>query len=118
MTPRFRVILLWEGDEDATGQPMAGIIRNTIAVVVSQNRGLRLWRGENIAVDTTSQKSLLTLLDGIRAHIRAFQWPSEVSDEKFLYLGKSPEVTPDGLPLDAYRMRFRLHTSLPWITQS
>jgi|GEM_PF-1368595 len=112
-TPRFRIVILWEGDEDATGQPLAAIVRTTVAVVVSQNRGLRLYKGESVMKDTESQTSLLTHLDAIRALVRAYRFPPETSDESFLYLGCAPEVTPEGFPLDAYRMRFRLHNSLP-----
>ena len=109
----FRVIILWEGDEDATGQPLAGIVNNTIAVIVSHNRGLRMWKGENLHKDYGDQPALLTRLADLRAQIRAYEWPEDLTDSHLLYLGTQPETTPEGLPLDAYRMRFRLTTVIP-----
>lgn len=108
----WRVILLWEGDDDATGQPLAGIVRHTISIVISHNRGLRVWNGENLHRDTAAQPSLLTRLAEIRALVLRFRFPAEITDETLLYLGTQPEVTPEGLPLDAYRMRFQLHAAI------
>lgn len=108
----FRVILLWEGDQDATGQPLAGIVRHTIAVIISANRGLRVWNGENLHRDTAAGPSLLTRLAEIRTLILRFRFPPGFSDETLLYIGTEPETTPEGLPLDAYRMRFQLHASI------
>jgi hypothetical protein len=111
--PSYRVVLLWEGDEDATGQPLAGIVNNTIAVIVSHNRGLRLWRGESVYKDTAARKSLLTIVSNTRARLRSCDFPPDVTTQRLLYLGCTAEITPDGLPLDAYRLRFRLTTTLP-----
>jgi hypothetical protein len=110
---QFRLILMWEGDEDATGQPLAGIVNNTVAAIVSHNRGIPVWRGESVYKDTPARKSLLTLVSDIRSRIRALAFPGDVTNERFLYLGATAETTPDGLPLDAYRLRFRLTTALP-----
>lgn len=108
----FRVVLLWEGDTDATGQPLAGIVAHAIAVVISNNRGLRVWNGENLHRDTVAGPSLLTRLSEIRTLLLRYRFPEGVTDECLLYLGTQPEVTPEGLPLDAYRMRFRLNASI------
>ncbi len=56
--------------------------------------------------------SLLTRLSEIRTLLLRYRFPEGVTDECLLYLGTQPEVTPEGLPLDAYRMRFRLNASI------
>jgi hypothetical protein len=108
----FRVVILWEGDADATGQPLAGIVEHTLAIVISHNRGLRVWNGENLHRDTSAGPSLLTRLTEIRTLLLRYRFPEDITDCTLLYLGSQPEVTPEGLPLDAYRMRFRLHASI------
>lgn len=108
----FRVVILWEGDEDATGQPLAGIVAHTVAIVVSHNRGLRVWNGESLHRDTAAGPSLLTRLTEVRTLLLRYQFPEGVSSQNLLYLGTQPEITPEGLPLDAYRLRFRITASI------
>jgi hypothetical protein len=114
---KFRTILTWAGDEDSTGYAIAGIVHTFIEVVVSSNRGMRIWKGENLHTDYgpegNRQVALVTRVDEVRKRLRAYQFPAEVSDEQLMYLGCRPEVTPEGWPLDAYRLRFRLTTALP-----
>jgi len=112
----FRVILLWEGDADITNQPSAGIVHTTIAVIVSQNRGLRVWKGENVmapyGTGPNALPALIDLLDLVRTTIRGMTMAADQTSTWWLYLGAQPETTPDGLPLDAYRMRFRISNSI------
>lgn len=109
----FRVVILWEGDEDATGQPLVGIVNNNISLIVSANRGLRIWNGENLHKPYGDQPALLDLLTELRIMVRDQVWPDVVSEGAMLYLGADPEITPEGYPLDAYRLRFRLTTVIP-----
>jgi hypothetical protein len=113
--PGFNILLLWEGDEDFLDQPLAGIVRHNISVVVSSNRGLRMWKGENLHRPGPGQPALLDRVDQVRQRIRALRLEDEVTDQIFLYKGCEPESTPDGLPLDAYRLRFQIHAAIPHI---
>jgi hypothetical protein len=115
--PGLQIVLIWEGDEDFLNIPEAGIIRHRLAVVVSMNRGLRLWRGENLATAYGNQPALLERVDEVRQRCRLLRFPPEVTDQILLYKGADPEVTPDGLPLDAYRLRFHLTAALPHLQQ-
>lgn len=109
----FRVILLWERDEDASAQqPCVGIVNTTIAVVVSQNRGLRAWKGDNLYNAYGSLPALTDLVDLVRTAIRATIMPEGQTSSWWLYLGCEPETTPQGLPLDAYRLRFRITNAI------
>ncbi|MCX6908055.1 MAG: hypothetical protein NTY01_08435 [Verrucomicrobia bacterium] len=109
----LRVILHWEGDDDAGSHESAGIVENTIKVVLSHNRGLLAAPGANLTEGRAGQKPLYELLSDLRSALRAIEWPDRIASKRLFYKGSKSVIAPDGLPLDAREMTLTLHTTLP-----
>jgi len=111
----FRVILLWEGDDDQPqGGTSYGITENRIEVTLSGNRGLSLKPGDNLHRDSPDGRpALVTLLASLRREIRSIRFADDGSSSAALeYRGSAPVVTPEGVRLDAYTLRFAITTDI------
>ena len=110
----FRVILHWAGDSPMGDDGAEdGVVLAHVELILSHNVGLTLVKGANLITARAGQQPLYELVSQVRAHLRAIEWPDEVSFGSFFYRGCESVFTPDGVPLDAYKLRFDLLHSLP-----
>jgi len=108
------LIVQWDGDEtedpelsedDATTGPA----RNNNNIIVGQGLGLDLKRDWRLIAGRGTRKSVLQRLDETRAFALSILYPAdETSLRRLRYRGCEPMVTPDGIPLAAYRLKFSL----------
>lgn len=108
----FRVVLSFTGDDDQTGQELAGIVTNTFDFWLIKAKGLQLKPGENLI---NGDPPFLQLLTDLRARIRSMVFPAGVTNERFLYKGCKqfePELAAQ-LPTVGYKLTFELIASVP-----
>jgi hypothetical protein len=108
----FRVILHWAGDKNPSEILQMAIARNDIEVIFSYNLGLTGKPDLALITGSTARPALLALLDDLRALILSIQYPDEETLVYCVYAGTEPFITPDGIPLAAYRMRFQLDSGI------
>ena len=108
-----RIVILWEGEADATGgQRPGGIVTHTVALIISMNRGLPIWSGQVVSGAAADTPSILERLAELRTAMLSIAFPGGSTSQRFFYLGADSETTPEGLPLDAYRLRFSLKAKI------
>lgn len=105
----FRVILHWAGDRNAADDIDDGIDNHTVEVIVSKNRGLAAKRGDHL-VEPRAGVALLVLVGQVKAKIKGSfaLWEQEITQGEIEYRGCEPVTTPEGVPLDAYRLSWSL----------
>ena len=104
----FQVILHWGGDSDVgelPGEPMA---ENIIEVIVGYSLGLQAKPDVALIKNQATRSSLLKHVNDVRARVLAYVFPAEETGESLQYAGCEPLVTPDGIPLAAYKFRAKL----------
>ncbi len=116
VTPQgFLVILEWLGEETTAeiNQAYIGVMRQEIGIYVAHQPGLPLKQGEGLWL-TPGGKTLLERCNAIRDRIREIRLPDlQETTREFDYRGARQVLTPDGLPLRAFRLEFHLHNALP-----
>jgi hypothetical protein len=104
-------IVWWGGDEETSGTN--GLARNQLNVVLARNRGLTENPTEHLTdAGPAGSRPLFELVDGLRSHLLACEWPTDITDGLF-YRGCEPFVSPEGAPLDAYQISFALAAEMP-----
>ena len=111
----WRVVLAWAGEEDQTGQPLAGIMTNTIEVWIIKAKGLKLEPGAHLL---RGPGAFLAILSQVRAFVRAHEWPDEITDTRVLYQGCRPMEPELVLALNTagYKLTFTLTSAIPVYT--
>jgi hypothetical protein len=108
-----RVILLWKGDDDLSQGTPIGIVDNHLEITISHNRGLKVRSGQSLYQSSATRPSLIALLDSLRARLRSLGFmEDDGSISPMEYKGCDPVVTPEGLRLDAYTLRFQVTGAL------
>lgn len=114
----FRVVAAWEGDEDQTGEPEAGIVDNAFSIWVIKAKGLRLQAGAHLVkASTAGDPPFLRLLSDVRARVRSLAFPEGVTYGRLLYKGSKPFPSPElayELPTVGFTLRFTLTSSIPF----
>lgn len=108
-------ILEWLGEESLAedNQPYIGIVRFEMGVYVAVNPGRPGEPGAGLWLSETG-RTLLDRIEQVRARIREITLEAdETQSREFDYRACRQVLTPDGLPLSAYRMEFSLVHSLP-----
>jgi hypothetical protein len=108
----FRVILHWAGDSNLSDVLGANISQNNIEVIFSYNLGLMVKPDGALITGTSARPALYHLLDDLRAQVMSLAYPDGQTLVYCSYAGTEPFITPDGLPLAAYRMRFHLESAI------
>jgi hypothetical protein len=111
-----RVILAFAGDTGMGDQPQIPLAKATIEVVLSYNLGLTAKPDEALITARGDRPSLLALVHDVRMRVLGIRFPDEITDVHIAYGGCEPVVTPDGVPLAAYRMQFSLGYALGDVT--
>lgn len=108
---KFRVILMWQGDEPAGQEPTSGIVESRFVVTVSSNRGLPAIQGGNLSAPPTGGVSLMDWVNDVRCLLRALNISDTGTSHKLRY-GGSAAVEYEGARLDAYELRFSIFAAL------
>ena len=107
-----RVVLAWAGDEDQTGQALAGICDQKFEVWIFKARGLPISAG---AALVSGAYPFLKFVSDCRAQIRKIAFPTDWTNEQILYKG-SDQFEPSlavALPTAGYKLRFELTAAIP-----
>jgi hypothetical protein len=111
----FRVILHWAGEQEVGGQPQLPIVQHRIEAILSYNLGLTAT--PDLALlskgPANDRPALLDLVEELRRRIASYNFPDGETDVFMAYVGCDPFVTPDGVPLAAYKLTFTLTAGLP-----
>lgn len=108
----FLCIMEWLGEENPDEQGYIGVMSQEIGIYVSINPGLPSQRGKALWT-SPGGKTLLEHINRIRDRVREIRLPDdEETDREFNYRECRQVVTPDGIPLRAYRLLFRMHNAI------
>lgn len=108
----FLCVLEWLGEENPDEHGFIGIMNQEIAIYTAINPGLPAQRGTSLWA-SPGGKTLLEHINRIRDRVREIRLPDdEDTDREFNYRECRQVVTPDGIPLRAYRLLFRLHNAI------
>lgn len=111
----FLCILEWLGEDNPSdaNQAYIGIMRQEIGIYIAIHPGLPLRRGESLWLSADG-RTLLERTAQVRDRIRQIRLEDDQgSTREFDYRGSRQVLTPDGLPLRAYRLEFHIHNALP-----
>lgn len=113
---RFRVILAWDGEDQAGISARSGVVNHKFRIVVSHNRGLSILRGENRTVARGEDKPLMELANLVRDRARSIALPNNETGRVLEYKGCEPiraefEGGRAGM-LDAYELKFELKAAI------
>jgi hypothetical protein len=103
----FLLVLGDDGDEAQVGEDDL-VVDLQFSVAVAFNLGLKAEPGEALVEDRGDRPSLVALCDAVRERVMGLLLPPEETSRQAAYRGREPITTPDGVPLAAYRLRFRL----------
>lgn len=110
---RWRVILHWAGDRADTPGFDTGIVEHELHLVVGLSVGLSLRPGHALVVDRAGEPPVLERFFEIRQRAREARWQDDgQTEQRLIYERSEPLVTPDGIPLAAYRAIFKFAASL------
>lgn len=106
----WRAVLLWEGDDNQSDNPLAGcFVKNRFSIGITCQKGLTINPQESLFKNRPGgAPSLLKLLSLVRLRVRQLVFPEDVTERYVRYAGADPVVLPDGTPLAGYRLRFEL----------
>jgi len=108
----FLCILEWLGEEAQDPENDLGIARQEIALYLAINPGLAIKKGEVLWLSENG-KTLLERCNQIRDRVRQIRLrDDEENDRTFTYRECRQVVTPDGIPLRAYRLLFNIDNAL------
>lgn len=112
----FLVILEWAGEESKTQDEQAlGVTKTEIGIYVAANPGLPVQPGSNLWLSKDGT-TLLDRVEAIRERVRSIELIEDGSTTReFDYQGARQVLTPDGLPLRAFRLEFTLTHCLPGV---
>jgi hypothetical protein len=111
----FLCIMEWLGEASTSeeGQPYVGVVRNEVGIYLAINPGLPIKRGQALWLSDTGH-TLLERCNQIRDRVREIVLPdNEDTSREFDYRECRQVVTPDGIPLRAYRLAFGIFNSIP-----
>jgi hypothetical protein len=104
----YRVVLHWAGDENISELPFVPLLLHRLEVIFGYNLGLTARPDLALIQSVGSRPPLFEQLDNLRTTLLDLQFSSEQTGAYLEYQRCEPMVTPDGVPLAAYRMSFGL----------
>ena len=112
-TPGLRLVVHWVGD-DPLGEQMeqAPLVTNTLEIILGLNLGLTATPDKALVSGSPTRPALYQLISDLRVVVLAVEFPSEATASYLAYAGCKPMVTPEGVPLAAYALRFTLDTAI------
>jgi hypothetical protein len=109
------VIFHWSGADALGGEEVEGLTLATqkLEVFLSFNLGLTAQPSAALTQGTDARPSLLKLVGLLQRRIRSMDFRGETDVRRFFrWSGTEPVVTPDGIPLAAYKLKFELDTDV------
>ena len=103
------VVTLWEGDQPQAQAHRALVVTHEVSVSVTKPMHPRARAAGRSDAETTGSAPLLSLVAAVRSRILDAEVEGVAS--AFTYGGCAPLVAPNGIPLDGYRLTFRLRAS-------
>ena len=108
----FLCIMEWLGEENPDEHGFIGVMNQEIGIYVAINAGLTLERGKALWA-SPGGKTLIEHINRIRDRVREIRFSDDEENEReFNYREARQVVTPDGIPLRAYRLLFRMHNAI------
>ena len=107
-TQNYVLVLNWAGDEQINDIPIIPLLRHNLEIVFGYNLGLTARPDLALIKPIGNRPSLYQALDDIRALLLSVQFGTNQTGMYLEYKGTEPVVTPDGIPLAAYRLAFGL----------
>lgn len=110
----FLCIMEWLGEASISpeDQPYVGGVRNEVGIYLAINPGLPIKKGQALWLSDTGY-SLLDRCNQIRDRVRSIRLPNnDDTSREFDYRECRQVVTPDGIPLRAYRLAFGIINAL------
>jgi hypothetical protein len=102
----------WAGDTNISDLDELTLSDNDLQVILSYNLGLLARRDLALITGTTARPPLYDLVDELRSYLLSLRYPEIQTGSYLVYAGSEPVVTPDGVPLAAHRLRFKLKTDV------
>ena len=106
-TPGLRLVVHWAGD-DPLGEQMAHVLE----IVLGLNLGLTATPDKALVSGSAGRPALYQLISDLRVAVLAVEFPSLATESYLEYAGTKPLVTPEGVPLAAYTLRFTLDAAI------
>jgi hypothetical protein len=108
----FRVVLHWAGDQNISDHDALPLSENTLEAILSYNLGLTARPDLALIEGPQDHPSVLDQVDALRSFILGVQYPTGQTGTYAVYAGTKPFVTPDGIPLAAYVLTFKLKAAV------
>ena len=107
------LVLHWAGEDQLGDQEQAPLATQKIDVILACNLGPEIEKGSGLVKDTPQRQALLALVASLRDEILSLTCPDEETGTYFAYAGAEGVTTPEGIPLAAWKLSFRLDIALP-----
>jgi hypothetical protein len=108
----YRLVVHWAGDDNISDIDQLPLVEHTLEIVLSYNLGLTRTPDQGLVASSTSRPPLYDVLDSLRSFVLAVQYPTEQTGSYAVYAGAKPFITPDGIPLAAYVLTFKLKAAV------
>ena len=104
----FRLIVHWAGDDNISDVMEIPLVDHKLEVIFSYNLGLTAKPDLALVHAQQNRPALYELLDDVRTEVLGLAFPDEQTAIYAQYTGTEAVITPDAIPLAAYRLRFHL----------
>lgn len=108
----FRVVLHASEDDNISDIDQLSLADNLIEVILSYNLGLTARPDLALISGQQNRPPLLDHITALRSFILSLRFPTEQTGSYAVYRGRRPYVTPDGIPLAAYTLTFKLQSAV------
>ena len=104
----FRLVAHWAGDDNVSQHFGLPLVDHKLEVIFSYNLGLTVKPDLALITGSQTRPALYALVDLVRALVLGLAFPDGETGTYAEYTGTETVVTPDGIPLAAYRLKFHL----------
>jgi hypothetical protein len=108
----FRVVLHWSGDRNISDHDPLPLAENTLDVILSYNLGLTARPDLALIQGPLDRPGVLDQIDSLRSFILSVEYPTVQTGTYAVYSGTKPYATPEGIPLAAYILTFKLKAAV------
>jgi hypothetical protein len=108
----FRLVIHWAGDENISDHDALPLAENRLEVILSYNLGLTARPDLALIQGPGARPALLDQVDSLRAFVLGVQYPAGQTGTYAVYAGTKPFTTPEGIPLAAYVLAFKLKAAV------
>jgi hypothetical protein len=102
----MRLIVGYEGCDDVGGPDDAPVVTHQVTVTLGYSLGLTAQPEKALIEDAVNRPSLLGVISEIHVHLTDFLTDAGGEDRGVRLRNIRPVVTPEGVPLAAYKMTY------------